>query len=120
MPVATGKFDAEFDLTGSELPDWIVAGMSCKVKVTTYDKDDALVVPKKAVHTDKDDEELKYVWLVDVKDDDAKDADAKAGASRREARQDRAARTSKSLERPQGGRRRFARRRREEGRRREE
>ena len=67
VPVATGKFDAEFDLTGSELPDWIVAGMSCKVKVTTYDKEDALVVPKKAVHTDKDDEELKYVWLVDRK-----------------------------------------------------
>ena len=39
VPVATGKFDINFDLTGSELPDWIVAGMSCKVKVTTYDKD---------------------------------------------------------------------------------
>ena len=64
MPVATGKFNVAFDLTGSELPDWIVAGMSCKVKVTTFDKDDALVVPKKAVHTDKEDEEVKYVWLV--------------------------------------------------------
>jgi len=72
VPVATGKFNAEFDLTGSELPDWIVAGMSCKVKVTTYDKEDALVVPKKAVQTDKIDEELKYVWLVNPKDADAK------------------------------------------------
>ena len=78
VPVATGKFDADFDLTGSELPDWIVAGMSCKVKVTTYDKEDALVVPKKAVHTDKDDEELKYVWLIDSKDGDPKNAEAKA------------------------------------------
>jgi multidrug resistance efflux pump len=72
VPVATGKFNVAFDLTGGELPDWIVAGMSCKVKITTFDKDDALVVPKKAVHTDKDDEEVKYVWLVDSKDADAK------------------------------------------------
>jgi multidrug resistance efflux pump len=72
VPVATGKFNVAFDLTGNELPDWIVAGMSCKVKVTTFDKDDALVVPKKAVHTDKDDEEVRYVWLVDGKDADAK------------------------------------------------
>jgi multidrug efflux pump subunit AcrA (membrane-fusion protein) len=77
VPVATGKFNAELDLTGAELPEWIVAGMSCKVKITTYDKDDALVVPKKAVRTDKDDEELKYVWLVDAKKTDEKNADAK-------------------------------------------
>ncbi len=78
VPVASGKFNADFDLTGTELPDWIVAGMSCKVKVATYDKEDALVVPKKAVHTDKDDEELKYVWLIDSKDGDPKNAEAKA------------------------------------------
>ncbi len=72
VPVAAEKFNADFDLTGSELPDWVVAGMSCKVKITTYDKEDALVVPKKAVHTDKDDEELKYVWLVEAKNADSK------------------------------------------------
>ncbi|MGD9632612.1 MAG: hypothetical protein AB7G28_05865 [Pirellulales bacterium] len=72
VPVATGKFNVAFDLTGSELPDWIVAGMSCKVKVATFDKENALVLPKKAVHTDKDDEEVKYVWVVDPKDEEAK------------------------------------------------
>ncbi len=72
VPVATGKFNVGFDLTGAEIPDWIVAGMSCKVKITTYDKEDALVLPKKAVHTDKDDEQQKYVWLTDAKDADAK------------------------------------------------
>lgn len=72
VPVATGKFDTGFELTGADVPDWIVAGMSCKVKVTTYDKENALVVPSKAVHTDKDDEELKYVWLVDTKNEKAK------------------------------------------------
>jgi HlyD family secretion protein len=83
VPVATGKFNAEFDLTGNELPDWIVAGMSCKVKVTTHENPDALVVPSKAVHTDKDDEELKYVWIVDAKKADAKPErrDVKLGKS---------------------------------------
>ena len=79
--MATGKFDAKFDLTG-DVPEWIVAGMSCKVKVATYDKADALVVPKKAVHTDKDDEEIKYVWLVDAKDGEAKDTSIKAVAAK--------------------------------------
>jgi len=72
VPVAKGKFAADFDLTGSELPDWIVPGMSCKVKVVTYDQESALTVPKKAVQTDKLDEEQKYVWLVDSKNTKAK------------------------------------------------
>lgn len=77
VPVATGKYNAELDLTGADVPDWVVAGMSCKVKITTYDKDDALVVPSKAVHTDKEDEELRYVWLLPTKDADTKDEQAK-------------------------------------------
>jgi len=72
VPVGGNKFHVDVDLTGSELPEWLVAGMSCKVKVTVYDKADALVVPKKAVQTDEDDDELKYVWLVDPEDDAAK------------------------------------------------
>ena len=72
VPVGGNKFHVDVDLTGSELPEWLVAGMSCKVKVTVYDKADALVVPKKAVQTDEDDDELKYAWLVDPEDDAAK------------------------------------------------
>ena len=71
-PVATGKYNASFDLAGDEIPAWIVPGMSCKVKVTTLDKKDAVVIPKKAVQTDKYDEEQKYVWLVNPKDADVK------------------------------------------------
>jgi hypothetical protein len=77
VPIAKGKFAADFSLTGSELPDWIVPGMSCKVKVVTYDKQSALTVPKKAIQTDKLDEEQKYVWLIDTKDGDATDPEAK-------------------------------------------
>ena len=65
VPVATGKFAVKVNLTGSELPEWVVAGVTCKVKVNTYDKADALFVPTKAVQTDEDDDEVKYVWLVD-------------------------------------------------------
>ena len=55
-----------------QIPDWVIAGMNCKVQITTYDKADALVVPKKAVHDDKDDPDQHYVWLVDPDDADAK------------------------------------------------
>jgi multidrug efflux pump subunit AcrA (membrane-fusion protein) len=57
--------------------------MSCKVKVVTYDKEKVLTVPKKAVQTDKLDEEQKYVWLVDSTDAKAKPVrrDVKLGRS---------------------------------------
>ena len=45
--------------------------MSCKVKVTTYDKQEAIVVPKDAVHSDEEDENVKYVWIVDPDDHQA-------------------------------------------------
>jgi multidrug efflux pump subunit AcrA (membrane-fusion protein) len=40
--------------------------------VTTYDKENAVVVPKKSVHDDDYDPDIHYVWLVDPKDADAK------------------------------------------------
>jgi len=72
IPVSTGKFEINFDVDQDEIPAWIVAGMGCKVSVTTYDKADAIVVPKKAVHDDENDPETHYVWLVDAADANAK------------------------------------------------
>ncbi len=72
IPVSQGKFEVNFEVSQDEVPDWIAPGMSCKVQVTTYDKKDALVVPKAAVHDDEDDEDKKYVWLVDPDDEEAK------------------------------------------------
>ena len=72
IPVSPGKFEINFDLAQDEIPDWIVPGMSCKVQIMTYDKKDALVVPKTAVRDDEDDEDKKYVWLVDPDDEEAK------------------------------------------------
>jgi len=72
IPVAPGKFEINFNIEQDKIPDWIVPGMSCKVQVNTYDKADALVVPTKAVHYDKDDPDEHYVWLVDPDDEEAK------------------------------------------------
>jgi multidrug resistance efflux pump len=72
IPVSAGKFEIQFDLTQSEIPEWIVPGMSCKVQLVTYDKKDAIVVPKTAVHDDEDNEDKKYVWLVKADDAEAK------------------------------------------------
>jgi multidrug efflux pump subunit AcrA (membrane-fusion protein) len=72
IPVGSGKFDISFDIEQDEIPDWIDAGMGCKVSITTYDKADALTVPKKAVHDDESDPDVHYVWLVDPDDSKAK------------------------------------------------
>jgi HlyD family secretion protein len=73
IEVAPGKFEVNLEIDDEELPDWVLAGMSCKLKINTYDKDDVLTVPKAAVHTDKYDDDVQYVWLVvDPEDPEAK------------------------------------------------
>jgi multidrug efflux pump subunit AcrA (membrane-fusion protein) len=72
IPVGPGKFEIELELDQDKIPDWVVAGMSCKVEVKSYDKKDALTVPKAAVHDDEDDVNKKYVWVVDPDNEDAK------------------------------------------------
>lgn len=68
IPVSEGQFSLDLELT-EDIPEWIVPGMTCKVKVTTYEKEDALTVPEKAVRTDEEDDEKKYV-LVQVEGED--------------------------------------------------
>ena len=72
IPVSQGKFEINIELDQEEIPDWVVAGMSCKIQVKTYDNKDALAVPKAAIHEDEDDPNTKYVWLVDPDDEKAK------------------------------------------------
>ncbi len=68
IPVAQGKFGIKLSIKESDLPEWLVPGLTGKVKVTTYEKKNALVAPKKAVHAEEDDADEKYVWLVDGED----------------------------------------------------
>ena len=61
IPVSPGKFDVDFELSQDEIPDWVVPGMTCKIAVKSYDKKDALAVPKAAIREDEDDPNKKYV-----------------------------------------------------------
>ena len=72
IPVSTGKFEVTIELEQDEIPDWVVAGISCKVQVKAYDNKEALTVPKAAVREDEDDPNKKYVWMVDPEDEEAK------------------------------------------------
>ena len=70
-----------FDLEKNELPEWLVAGMSCTAKVTTYEKKDALQIPKALVQTDKENEKTKYVMVLG-EDDEPQRRDVKLGHSK--------------------------------------
>jgi multidrug efflux pump subunit AcrA (membrane-fusion protein) len=72
VPTGAARFAVEMEITSEEIPEWIVAGMTCKLRVTSYDKADAVVVPKAAVRSDEDDDDKKFVWIVDPDDEDAK------------------------------------------------
>lgn len=80
IPVASGKFAMELELTDDKHPEWLVAGMTGKVKVTTYEKQNALLVPAKAVHSEEDDEDEKYVWLVE--DDEVEKREVATGKTK--------------------------------------
>ncbi len=60
IPGASTKFDALASIKLDEA-DALVPGMTCKVKLTSYEKKDALTIPEKAVFHDE--EGKAYVWL---------------------------------------------------------
>lgn len=62
-PGASNKFDVELDLDADDAPDWLMPGMTCKVKVTTYEAEDAIVIPADLVYEDEESEE-SYVMLL--------------------------------------------------------
>jgi HlyD family secretion protein len=78
VPVGQGDFSLEVEVTG-EAPEWLVPGMTGKVKVTTYEKENALTVPDSAVRTDEEDEEKKYVLVQVEGQDEPERRDVKVG-----------------------------------------
>jgi HlyD family secretion protein len=50
IPAVTGKFASVVTVKGDNRQPSIVPGMSCSVKITSYEKANALVVPDAAVH----------------------------------------------------------------------
>jgi len=70
IPGASNKFTVELDVDTTQSPEWLVAGMTCDAKVITYENKEAVVVPRDLVQTDEDDEQIKYVMLVDLEEDE--------------------------------------------------
>lgn len=69
IPGKGNKFSVKLDFEHESLPDWLVAGMSCKASVTTYENNTALQIPQDLVQSDEDNEKIKYVMLVDPEED---------------------------------------------------
>ncbi|MCC6127573.1 MAG: HlyD family efflux transporter periplasmic adaptor subunit [Pirellulales bacterium] len=65
VPTSPGSFDARLSVSPDKPAKQVVAGMTCKIKLTPYEKSDAVVVPPKTVFSDPLDEEEKFVYLLD-------------------------------------------------------
>jgi multidrug efflux pump subunit AcrA (membrane-fusion protein) len=63
VPLNPGSYEVVLSVTLGEDAPAVMPGMECSVKLTTYHKKDALVVPSGSVFTDEEDETKKYVWL---------------------------------------------------------
>jgi multidrug resistance efflux pump len=70
IPISRGKFPLQIDFDQTSAPDWIVAGMTCKVKVTTYENKEAILIPEELVETDKENKKRKYVLVLDEEEDE--------------------------------------------------
>jgi len=64
VPVGPGSFDVKFRVTFSKKAKGLVPGMACKVRMTPYQKKDALCVPPKAIAVDELDDQKYHVFLV--------------------------------------------------------
>ena len=69
-PGAGNKFEVVLELDDDDAPAWLMPGMTCKATFTTYESKDAVVIPASLVQTDEDDEDQKYVMVVEDEDKD--------------------------------------------------
>jgi multidrug efflux pump subunit AcrA (membrane-fusion protein) len=65
VPTTPGAFDARLSVALDKPAKQIVPGMTCKVKLMSYSKSDAIVVPPKTVFPDPQNEDEKIVYLLD-------------------------------------------------------
>lgn len=65
VPTAPGSFDARLAVTLDRKAKEIMPGMTCKVKLTPYQKKDAISVPQKCVTTDELDDQKQFVYVLD-------------------------------------------------------
>ena len=82
IPDASGNFATHLEVDLSDVPEWLVAGMTCKTKVTVYENKNAILIPVDMVQTDEEDETNKYVMLVESEEADPVRRDVKLGRSK--------------------------------------
>jgi multidrug resistance efflux pump len=63
LPTAPGNFDVRLSVVLDRQAKWLMPGMTCKVKLNSYLKKDAISVPLKAVATDELDEQKHFVYV---------------------------------------------------------
>jgi len=69
VPGGGNKFAVHIEIEAEKAPDWLMPGMTSKAKITTYDVEDAVVIPAELVQSDEDDPKKKYV-MVQVEDEE--------------------------------------------------
>ena len=63
VPTGPGSFNAQLLVALDRQGEAVMPGMSCHVKMVSYEKKDALTVPPKAVFWDNDDPQKHVVYL---------------------------------------------------------
>ncbi|QDT00320.1 HlyD family efflux transporter periplasmic adaptor subunit [Adhaeretor mobilis] len=69
-PAGSNKFAVEMEVDLEDAPEWLMPGMTCKAKLTTYEAKDAVVIPQDYVNTDDDNSKLKYVLVCEDEDEE--------------------------------------------------
>lgn len=64
LPVTSGSFDIEIEVTPGDELARIVPGMACRVKLVAYRNAEALLVPASAVFADPLDEDSRHVFVI--------------------------------------------------------
>jgi hypothetical protein len=70
VPISRGKFPLRIDFDQTVAPDWLVPDMTCKVKVTTYENKQAILIPQELVETEEENKKRKYVLVLDEEEDE--------------------------------------------------
>lgn len=63
IPVASGKYDAKFDVIARDQPEPLVAGMNAKAKLVTYRNENAVKVPTSSVFADEANPDARFVYV---------------------------------------------------------
>jgi len=63
VPGGGNKFAVRIDVDADDAPEWLMPGMTSKAKITTYDVEDAIVIPSELVQSDEEEPKTKYVML---------------------------------------------------------